>query len=107
MHCRPDDTSSNLFPEVDQPRLDGPLDELVEALPPGVEAVEGPAGEVCHEDGVGGEVDEGVPRGRRVVHADGRLQARAPVDEDRAALVDAFDLESILDGYLCQRANIG
>ena len=93
------------FPKVDEPRLDGPLDELVEALPPGVEAVEGPAGEVGHEDGVGGEVDEGVPGGRRVVHADGRLQARPPVDEDRAALVDALDLElSTLDGYyLCRR----
>ena len=98
-------TLVDLLPKVDEPRLDGPLDELVEALPPGVEAVEGPAGEVGHEDGVGCEVDEGVPGGRRVVHADGRLQARPPVDEDRAALVDALDLElSTLDGYyLCRR----
>ena len=70
-----------LLPKVDQPRLDGPVYELVEALPPGVELVESPAGVVRHEYGVRGEVDEGAPGGGRVVHVDGRLKAGLPIDE--------------------------
>ena len=82
-----------LLPKVDQSRLDGPLYDLVEALPPGVEPVESPPGKVGHEDGVRGEVDEGVSRGGRVVHVDGRLQAGLPVDEDGLSLVDNINLK--------------
>ena len=54
--------------------------------------MEAPPGKVGHEDRVRGEVDEGVPRGGGVVDADGRLQARLPVNEDGVALVDTVDL---------------
>lgn len=60
--------------------------------PERVELVERPAGQVVHEHGVGRDVDERVPRGRRVAHKHGRLQAGAPVDEHGLALVHAFDL---------------
>ena len=43
------------------PNLKVSLDELVEPRSPRIELEEGPAGEVGHEDGVGGEVDQGGP----------------------------------------------
>ena len=46
---------------VHSTNLNVPLDELVEPRSPRIELEEGPAGEVWHEDGAAGEVDQGGP----------------------------------------------